>query len=201
MNNKFLQILKQAGNEWWSTYSNIITLSEKKQRATRGKHAQNCLGDILIMYKAAIDAKCTSNWMHDFPRRVGYQIGGTGGIKCGLYSEDTLIDNNTTDDHIFGATLAGNQLFKAFKDWDYNIDYMVNHWLPDNIWLFCSATITKKEHGMLESHGHTVSQKLNFVHYEECNIKLEHRETTFKDSKKLITLTESAEVNMKLWFK
>jgi len=200
MNNKFLQILKQGGNEWWSTFSTLITMSGKK-RATRGKHTQDSLRDILIMYKAAVDAKCTSNWMHDFPRRVGYQIGGTSGIKCGLYSEDTLIDNNTTDDHIFGATLAGNQLLKEFKEWDYNIDYMVNHWLPDNIWLFCSATITKKEHGMLESHGHTVNQKLNFVHYEECNIKLEHRETAFRDSKKLITLTENAEVNMKLWFK
>lgn len=200
MDNKYLQILKEGSNQWWNTFSTVSTTIGRR-RATRGKLTQDSLRDILIMYKAGIDAKSTSHWMYDFPRRAGYEIGGTSGIKCGLYSEGTLLDDRITDDHIFGATLGGRHLLEEFKKWDYNLDYMVNHWLPDNIWLFCSATITKKEHGMLESHGHSINQKLNFIHYQECNIKLKHKETSFQDSKKLITLTENSEVNMKLWFK
>lgn len=200
MDFKFLEIAKHASKEWWNTYSTIIT-KDGKVRKTRGEHTKDSVRDILIMYKAALDAGCKSHWMHDFPRRVGYEIGGTSGIPCGLYSDDTTWKNEpTTKDHIFGATLAGQQLFKAFEEWDYNINHIVDHWLPNNIWLFCSATITKREHNNLKAHKHSKNEKLNFVHYNECGISLNHRDVNFKDSKELIQLNPIAKNNVEVWF-
>lgn len=199
MDNNYLEILTEASNEWWNTSSNITTL-QGKQHKIRGEHTQDSLKDILIMYDAARKANCKSRWMYDFPRRLAYEIGGTSGIRCGLYSKNTYSDKPTIDDHIFGARLSGEQVLKAFKEWDYNIDHIITKWLPQNIWLFCSATISKEEHNILTKNAHSKNQKLHFIHYKECNIELVHKGTNFKNSKKLLVVSGKAEHNMKTWF-
>lgn len=186
MNSNFLEIAKEACSVWWGSYSTRTTTAGKV-RKTRGEFAQDNARTALTMYKSAIDNKIDSQFLQDFPRKVGYGIiGGNDGIDCGLRSVNLIYGERDVRDHIFGATLAGEEFFKAFEEWDYDIDYMVNSWLPQNIWLFTTALISKKEHNDLKTHKHSKNQKRKFIHYDECGIELTHKKVKFIDSKKMI---------------
>ena len=90
-----------------------------------------------------------------------------------------------TDDHLFGTTLIGRIVLEAFIDSGCNIDYMVNGWLPDHLYLWSRAIITREEHKAdnLGRNTHSYEDKLCMIHYLEANIVLTGTpNVTFPDS-------------------
>jgi hypothetical protein len=117
---------------------------------------------------------------------IGYNgIGGvlTPGIT-NLYSEEALKCNDNsllTDDHIIGVTEVGrivrniiDSLLEQGLTNDEIINYMSYEWLPENLYLWVKAKITRKEHkkNNLPRNKHTLEEKVNLVHYNIGKIKL-----------------------------
>ena len=80
-----------------------------------------------------------------------------------------------TEDHLFGVTEIGTQVFLAYKNSGWDIDYMVNEWLPQHLHLWLQVKILKSEHqgsGSIKRGKHTIEEKVALVHYDEANIKV-----------------------------
>jgi len=177
-----IEVAEKACNDWWNTYTDRTT-TKGKLRKTRGEFAQENLRTALTMFKAVVDANLDSQFLYDFPRKCGYGIlGGNDGIKTGLRSVNLSRGEKSVKDHVFGATLAGEEVLKAFKEWDYDIDYMVNEWLPKNLYYFAIIELTKEEHNILDTHKHTKNQKRNLEHYANLGIELEYNGYAFKNT-------------------
>lgn len=199
MNNEFLITAKRATNKWWDTHS-TRTILGKKYRKTRGEFVQDSVREFLQMYKVGIDNNFSSGWMHQMRKRIGYEVGGNSGIDVGLRSRKSLYADKTTPDHIIGATLAGQTLVNAFMEYDCSIEYIVDFWLKDNLWLFCNAKLATEEHNILKKNQHTITQKINFEHYDELGIEIIYEEYNYTDSKKIIQPSDRAELMMNAWF-
>ena len=119
---------------------------------------------------------------------LGYKFTPT---RCGLISRaaqllknkmsSTKYQNKLTNDHLFGVTLIGWKIHNIIQDMlkdnivvDDIVNYMVDEWLPDNLFLWAQATLTKKEHKSenLGRDNHTLQEKINLVHYNEGGIEL-----------------------------
>ena len=117
--------------------------------------------------------------------RLKYGYNGLGskltpGVT-GLYSEATLHDKDTTNDHLFGVTAVGWKIHNIIKDLyedgrsqRYIVDYMTEQWLPKNLHLWVCVKITKQEHKSdnLARDKHTLEEKEWLVHYNEANIEI-----------------------------
>ena len=90
--------------------------------------------------------------------------------------------SDCTKDHILGVTLVGEEIYKEIEN-QYSggesseesvVKYMVTKWLPENLWMFATARITKDEHkeGNLPRNKHTLEKKSNLVHYKDGGIEL-----------------------------
>ena len=82
----------------------------------------------------------------------------------------------TTKDHLFGVTEVGSQVFLSYKNSGWDIDYMVNEWLPKNLYLWLQVRILKLEHqgdGSVKRGKHTLEEKKALVHYDEVNLSIE----------------------------
>ena len=91
-------------------------------------------------------------------------------VSSGIRSEATLglKSNQIVHDHLFGATEIGKHIHQVLKDSDYDIDWMVEEWLYENLFIFGTIKITKEEHqkdNVLRNSSHTIEEKLNFKHY------------------------------------
>tara|TARA_Y100000310_G_scaffold138858_1_gene137991 strand:+ start:1456 stop:2028 length:573 start_codon:yes stop_codon:yes gene_type:complete len=117
---------------------------------------------------------------------IGYDgIGrGTAGILSGVRTEaiDLMYKNNgnrwtgikpnPVHDHLFSATGIGEIVIDEFIKNDLNVPYMVNVWLPENLFLWGTVRVTKEEHnksnilqGTCAQLGMTIEQRINFKHY------------------------------------
>ena len=74
-------------------------------------------------------------------------------------------------DHFFGVTLAAEEVRTAFEKSNFDIDYMVNEWLPQNFYLFLKWTVTPEEHKKenISRAEHTRDEKNNFKHIKNCS--------------------------------
>jgi hypothetical protein len=87
-------------------------------------------------------------------------------------------------DHFFGVTLASEEVRGAFEKCNFDIDYMVNEWLPQNFYLFLKWTVTPEEHKKenISRAEHTREEKNNFKHIKNCS------EVMYRKSKKDLTI-------------
>ncbi len=97
-----------------------------------------------------------------------YGVGYGNGFVSGLTSVDASIKGTpTTPDHWAGATKVGEYVHKVFKESGYNIDWMLNDWLYDNLHLWATIKVTKKEHHKdnIIQNQHTLEEKNQLKHY------------------------------------
>lgn len=100
---------------------------------------------------------------------IGYEIFGYAGIKCGLYTEASIISDSTTDDHLIGAQKIGETAFIAYCKSGFDNDYMKNVWLYENLYLWLSIKVTKDEHNnhISKKQIFTIDDKSSLRHYGE----------------------------------
>jgi hypothetical protein len=101
---------------------------------------------------------------------LGYSgIGRIGGITTKLKSIDSinLPSSKKTDDHVFGASEIGRHIRYEFEKYNMDIDYMVNTWLYDNLYLWAKIKVSKEEHKKdnIARNKHTIEEKVNLLHY------------------------------------
>jgi hypothetical protein len=75
-------------------------------------------------------------------------------------------DEMITYDHFYGTTEASERLRCEFEESNYDIDYMVNEWLPKNYHLFLKWRVTKEEHKKdnIVRAKHTIEEKDELKH-------------------------------------
>ena len=98
----------------------------------------------------------------------------------GLYSERALdlklnkkMGKKCVDDHLFGVTEVGNAMFMEYKNSGWDLNYVLNEWLPQHLYLWLQVKILKTEHqgdGSVKRGKHTLNEKISLAHYEEANI-------------------------------
>ena len=122
----------------------------------------------------------------DLKNPIGYTGVNSNGIHSGFVSKEVVRLQGKhncsvnklkemkllTDEHLFGTTLIGRRVLQAFIDSEFNIKYMVNEWLPNNLYLWATVIITRKEDKRLGRHIHSFKEKVNMTHYSEANISL-----------------------------
>ncbi len=102
---------------------------------------------------------------------LGYLgVGKTNGITSGLISRDASVKGSkTTPDHVFGMMEVGRYVHQALKDCNYDIDWMVDTWLFDNLYLWCTIKVTRQEHQKdnIIQNQHTIQEKNELQHYTQ----------------------------------
>ena len=106
-----------------------------------------------------------------------YGVGFGSGFSSGLVSNDASVKGTpTTTDHWAGASKVGEYVHMIFKKSKYNIDWMLNEWLYDNLHLWATIKVTKEEHHKdnIIQNKHTLQEKNELKHYKNfsgLNIK------------------------------
>jgi len=69
-------------------------------------------------------------------------------------------------DHFYGVTEVSIVIRKTFEECNFNLDYMVNEWLPKNYHLFTTWYVTPEEHKKdnIIRAEHTIEEKDKFNH-------------------------------------
>jgi len=114
-------------------------------------------------------------YSQDFYRlQLGYYgIGKGSGIKSQIKSKKSIKapSNKSTADHVVGATEVGRVVHEKLIEVNYDIDYMVNEWLYEYLFLWATIKVTKVEHlkDNIIRNKHTIEQKLNLEHYKNVS--------------------------------
>jgi hypothetical protein len=140
------------------------------------EHWKKSFKSQLQLLKLYLDNNVEEKMMRSFMYRlaIGYWgIGVQNGIRSGVVSAATIgLDPSlTTDDHVFGVVEIGKTVHDAFVASRYDIDFMVNEWLYNNIWLWISIRVTRQEHNPsnIIKHGHTIEEKKCLLHYHNVS--------------------------------
>lgn len=119
-----------------------------------------------------IEEGATEKELNAFMYRLGignYALGKQGGIPSGVRTEASvgLSTNKLTNDHVFGTVEIGKYVHQEFKKYNYDIDYMVNEWLYDNLWLWITIKVARTEHKVenISRNENTIEDKKEFKHY------------------------------------
>lgn len=100
---------------------------------------------------------------------IGYSgIGTQNGLTSGIKSKNTLLPNvKSTHDHLIGAKQIGEIVHKEFEKHNYDIDFMVDEWLYNNLWLWMTIKVTYEEHNKnnILRDKTDIEEKLNLSHY------------------------------------
>ncbi len=118
-----------------------------------------------------INEDATNKQLEQFMYRLGlgyFGIGKQGGLTSGLITEDASVKGvEKTADHLLGTTQIGKYIHEQFEKNDWDIDYMVNEWLYENLWLWMTIKVTKTEHKKdnIIRNDHTIEEKLELKHY------------------------------------
>jgi len=104
---------------------------------------------------------------------IGYNGLGTQFIS-GIQSEASVgkASKETVNDHLIGAAKIGEFVHNELKKSNYNINWMVDHWLYEHLFLWGTVKITREEHrkeNVLRNSNHTIEQKLNLEHYKNVS--------------------------------
>ena len=105
---------------------------------------------------------------------LGYRgIGKNSGFASGVRSKASIgiPSNETTNDHLIGTTEVGRYIHEVLKKSDYDIEWMVNTWLYEHLFLWATIKVTKNEHRKenVIRNQHTIEQKLNLEHYKNVS--------------------------------
>ena len=106
---------------------------------------------------------------------MGYRgIGFNNGVYSDLKTKQTL--NKTrkefTFDHVVGTTLCGETVKKIIEQNNFDIKYLLNNWLFDNLYLWGTLKVTKEQHKKdnIIRNNHSLIEKLNLDHYKSINL-------------------------------
>jgi hypothetical protein len=100
---------------------------------------------------------------------IGYSgIGNQNGLFSGIRTKNSFLSNvKTTNDHLIGAKQIGEFVHKEFEKHNYDINYMVDSWLYEHLWLWMTIKVTSEEHNknniLRDKTG--IEEKLNLSHY------------------------------------
>tara|TARA_R110002020_G_scaffold420545_1_gene629684 strand:+ start:1180 stop:1815 length:636 start_codon:yes stop_codon:yes gene_type:complete len=86
-----------------------------------------------------------------------------------------MIGKNLTKDHIFGVTDVGIETFSNYICCDWDLDYMVNEYIPNNLYQHFECRMLKSEHQKQDEYDtngvargkHTIEEKISMKHYED----------------------------------
>ena len=103
---------------------------------------------------------------------IGYDLGigvGTAGITSGIKSKEArqLPSKQTTADHLIGTVQIGKYVHSEFEKNEFDIEYMTETWLYENLWLWMSIRVSNKEHHKdnILRNANTIEEKLALKHY------------------------------------
>ena len=77
-----------------------------------------------------------------------------------------------TFDHVIGATLCGEVVKEVIQTSNYNHSYLINNWLFDNLYLWGTIKVTKKQHNKnnILRNKNSLTEKNNLDHYKNITI-------------------------------
>jgi|TARA_B100001964_G_scaffold232868_1_gene289327 hypothetical protein len=106
---------------------------------------------------------------------MGYRgIGFNNGVYSNLKTKQTVNKNNKeiTFDHVIGATLCGEVVKEVIQTSNYNHSYLINNWLFDNLYLWGTIKVTKKQHNKnnILRNKNSLTEKNNLDHYKNITI-------------------------------
>jgi hypothetical protein len=99
-----------------------------------------------------------------------------------LYTEKAFIAKQSksneviTSDHIFGTTTSGVEMFTAFKNSDFDLEYMLENYIPETMYQHIICEMLKSEHQETDDKPgvargkHTLDEKILLNHYKEVGI-------------------------------
>lgn len=105
-----------------------------------------------------------------------------------IYSErafdfinNDLTNNEITDDHFFGSTPTGTSVFRAYRDSNWDLDYVLHDYIPNGLYKFLTVKIldigehTAGPDGAGVARGDknfSLEEKVQGLHYKKANIGL-----------------------------
>jgi hypothetical protein len=102
-----------------------------------------------------------------------YGIQSQSGISSGIVSLATigLPAKETTGDHVFGAVEIGKTIRDAYEVNNRNIDFMVNEWLYDNLYLWLTIKVSRVEHNSknIIKNRNSIQEKRKMLHYKSVS--------------------------------
>lgn len=104
-----------------------------------------------------------------------YGIGKPGGIPSKIVSSQAakLSSKDCVNDHVIGATAIGEYVHLELRKSNYNINWMVNEWLYENLFLWGTVKVTRQEHKsnniIRDITISSLGEKLNFTHYKNVS--------------------------------
>lgn len=152
------------GKKIWKLYGTSM------QRTFKNKMV--LLRNLLISTELDDDFR-EEEWMSMRRLEWGYNIfnslkptnSGLCSKKCYNYIKNKK-SSRLVKDHFYGVTESSNEVRREFEKSNFNIDYMVNEWLPKNYHLFVTWYVTPEEHkGVnIKRAKHTLGEKDKFEH-------------------------------------
>ncbi len=130
----------------------------------------------LLILKTYIDHEASDSMMQSFMYRLALGYFGLqcqSGIPSGIFSAATvgLPSHQTTGDHIFGAVEIGRTVKDAFEKSEYNMEYMLNEWLFENLYLWMTVKVSKEEHksSNIIKNKNSIEEKRKMMHYKSVS--------------------------------
>ena len=127
------------------------------------------------MTKSAIEFGANEKELNQLVYRLvlGYfGVGRQAGLTSGLVSEDANAKGiKKTADHLLGTTQIGKFIHEEFEKNNCDINYMVNEWLYENLWLWQTIKVTTEEHRKdnIIRNEHSIEDKLLLKHYKKVS--------------------------------
>lgn len=120
-----------------------------------------------------IECESTEGELNFFMYRLGFGYWGIGkqsGLQSGLMTKKS-IESPSVHDHVFGSVEIGKYIHQEFITNNYDINYMVNHWLYENLWLWMTIKVSKEEHKKenIIRGLHTIDDKKTLKHYNNVS--------------------------------
>jgi len=121
------------------------------------------------------DPKTWEKMLRSFVYRlsIGYfGVGKQAGLSSGVFTLATTKNGTkSTNDHLFGAVAIGQRIHDEFVKCNFDIDYMVENWLPSNLFLWMTIKISNEEHSKdsVIRDGNTIEEKMNLLHYHNVS--------------------------------
>jgi len=106
------------------------------------------------------------------PSTIGFQLH----TKKAFIAKQSKSNQVITSDHIFGTTTSGVEMFTAFNNSDFDLDYMVDIYIPDSMYQNIVCEMLKSEHQETDDKPgvargkHTLEEKILLNHYKEVGI-------------------------------
>jgi hypothetical protein len=181
-------------NYYWT--DNKITLLPAMESRLIGLRAEwenaSKYPETFAMFYGDGDLKTRTSKFRSFTRlAIGYQLlFGTfipKATRFELFSEGAYhlkkkrkMGKKVTKDHIFGTTRTGVEAFSTYEDSGWDLDYMLNEYVPQTLYQHIVCRLLKGEHQKEDEDDtngvardkHSLEEKISLLHYKESNVPL-----------------------------